>query len=104
MVPHIVYTPSALTRQVSQDECPSCTTMMQEWTKYNRESAILRIRITRGIFYAFVGLLELDQNSRATLRNDAMTVGGTAAATLYFSVVAWFMIGCGTAYTLLELC
>ena len=73
-----------------------------EWTKYVRESAILRIWITRGIFYAFCGLLGLDQNARATLRSD-VTVG-TAAATLYFSVVAWFMIGCGTLYTLLGLC
>ena len=34
--------------------------MAQEWMKYIKESAILRIRITRVIFYAFVGLLGLD--------------------------------------------
>ena len=72
-----------------------------EWTKYARESAILRIWITRGFFYAFVGVLGIDQNFSATVRNNSVA---NAAATLYFTAVAWFMIVCGLVYATLGLC
>lgn len=72
-----------------------------EWTKYTRDSIILRFWVTRGCYYAFVGVLGIDQNFSATIRNNNVA---NAAATLYFTAVAWFMIVCGILYTALGLC
>lgn len=74
-----------------------------EWTRFTRDSTILRFWVTRGILYAFVGVLGLDQNSTASVRNGTTSVS-SAAATAYFSVVAWFIMLCGILYTLMGLC
>jgi cytochrome c biogenesis protein CcdA len=70
-----------------------------EWTKYTTDSTILRLWITRGICYMFVGVLGLAENDKAMARDE--TTVGNAAATVYFATVAWFIIVCGMLYTVL---
>lgn len=64
-----------------------------EWTKLTRDSTILSWWVTRGAFYAFVGVLGLEENDV----NDYDS-HGRAAALGYIKVVAWLMIGCGVLY------
>jgi hypothetical protein len=68
-----------------------------EWTRFTRDSTILRFWITRGFIYAFVGVLGLDQNS-TNAQNGSVP---SAAATVYFGVVAWFILLCGMLYSLM---
>ena len=65
-----------------------------EWTKLTRDSTILRWWVTRGVFYAFVGVLGLVENDV----NGNENVKGRDAAIGYVVVVAWLMIGCGCLY------
>ena len=84
----------------------SCLIVMNEleWSKYTRDSAILRIWITRGIIYSFVGVLGLDENSDAVARDTSKNSVGDAYATIYFAVVAWSLIVCGMLYFFMGLC
>jgi hypothetical protein len=69
--------------------------------KFTRDSKILRFWITRGFIYAFVGLLGLDQNATQPIKTGTVS---SAAATVYFGVVAWFILVCGMLYTAMGLC
>jgi hypothetical protein len=70
------------------------------WT---RDATLLRFWVTRGILYAFVGMLGLMENDISNIRNNGSTVAN-AASTLYLAIVAWALIVCGCFYTLLGLC
>lgn len=69
-----------------------------EWTKSARESVILRLWITRGLFYAFIGILGLEQNDNATARDGVQLSDLTRN---YLRAVAWVMIGCGAIYLIM---
>lgn len=68
-----------------------------QWTKFIRESAILRIWITRGIFYAFVGVLGLEENDTQNA-SEHKSATGRAQALEFIDIVAYLMIGCGISY------
>jgi hypothetical protein len=67
-----------------------------EWTKFARESTILRLWITRGLFYAFIGVLGIDQNENVEAKNS--NDSSIHASLLYLKAVAWLMVGCGCLY------
>ena len=69
-----------------------------EWTKFIRESAILRIWITRGIFYSFVGVLGLEENDTETTDEQHTQVIGHDQALIFIQIVAYIMVGCGILY------
>jgi hypothetical protein len=83
-----------------------CLVVMNEleWTRLTRDSTILRVWITRGFLYAFVGVLGLDQNSTNAAASNAASSVPSAAATVYFGVVAWFILLCGMLYSLMGVC
>lgn len=66
-----------------------------EWTKM-AQSPVLHNWITRGLFYAFLGILGLQENDTASLR-DENRVGDKIALT-YIKVIAQIMIGIGGFY------
>ena len=68
-----------------------------EWTKLTRESTILHWWVTRGMAYAFIGVLGLEENS-VTPADRNENVNGRETALGYIKVVAWLMVGCGTLY------
>ena len=68
-----------------------------EWTKLTRESTILHWWVTRGMVYAFIGVLGLEENS-VTPADKNENVNGRDAALGYIQVVAWLMVGCGILY------
>ena len=70
-----------------------------EWTKYTKESSILRNWVTRGLIYSFVGVLGLEENDTSTNRSDNVT--GQEAADIYTKAVAWLMLGVGMLYFLM---
>jgi hypothetical protein len=67
-----------------------------EWTKFMRESKIMRIWITRGLLYSFIGTLGLEENDTSTSRNSQDR--GFSFSLHYIKVVAWLMVCCGTLY------
>jgi hypothetical protein len=67
-----------------------------EWTKFARESAIFRIWISRGLFYAFVGVLGLEENDTSSARNQE--IAHSSASLKYVKAVAWIMVVCGAVY------
>lgn len=70
-----------------------------EWTKYTKESSILRNWVTRGLIYGFIGVLGLEENDTSTSRSDLVT--GQEASDIYIKAVAWLMLGVGTLYLLM---
>jgi hypothetical protein len=68
-----------------------------EFTKMVRESAMLRIWITRGAIYAFIGILGLEEieASPASSHQDS---GGRDTALIFVKVIAWIMVGLGVLY------
>ncbi|CAB9522370.1 COPI associated protein [Seminavis robusta] len=66
-----------------------------QWFQFIRESAILRIWITRGIFYSFVGVLGLEENDTTKISSEHV---GVASAVKFVEVVAYIMVGCGCLY------
>ena len=66
-----------------------------EWTALGN-STILKIWITRGLFYGFIGVLGLQQNDTASLRDQNRP--GDHVAVVFTKVVAWIMIGVGALY------
>lgn len=68
-----------------------------EWFNFIRESAILRIWITRGIFYSFVGVLGLVEIDTEKASHHT-TMQGQGAALKFIEVVAYMMVACGMLY------
>ena len=69
-----------------------------EFTKMLRESALLRIWITRGAVYAFVGILGLQENEAAGNANQNQGMAFRHQALEFLKVIAWIMIGLGILY------
>jgi hypothetical protein len=77
-----------------------------EWTKLVQDSSILKYWVTRGIFYAFIGVLGLEQNESYALRvihQQHATSGETtprpsAMSLKFIQVVAWLMVSVGILY------
>jgi hypothetical protein len=67
-----------------------------EWTKYTRESKIMRIWITRGLFYSFIGVLGLEENDTSSSRNS--NERGFNFSLQFIKAVAWVMVCCGALY------
>jgi hypothetical protein len=67
-----------------------------QWTQFIRESAILRIWITRGIFYSFVGVLGMEENDTTLVATQHFT--GQEQALKFVEVVAYMMVACGIVY------
>ena len=67
-----------------------------QWTQFIRESAILRIWITRGIFYSFVGVLGMDENDTSAVATQHFR--GQTQALKFVEVVAYIMVACGIVY------
>lgn len=73
-----------------------------EWTKFTRESMLLNLWVSRGILYAFVGVLVLGlEQNNMPLHNQTASLSGRQAALRYIVVVAWMMVGCGICYCLM---
>ena len=75
-----------------------------EWTRTIRNSAVLHIWISRGLFYAFIGVIGLQQNDRIldmtpTSTTKALPNTTTMTPSLRFiRVVAWLMVAVGVLY------
>jgi hypothetical protein len=67
-----------------------------EWTKYTRESKIMRIWITRGMFYSFIGVLGLEENDTSSIKNT--NEQGYNFSLQFVKAVAWVMVSCGALY------
>lgn len=69
-----------------------------EWTKYTKDSTLLNLWITRGLFYAFVGVLGLEENATSPARQNGSDASSNMALS-YLSLVAWLMVAAGCLYT-----
>lgn len=69
-----------------------------EWTAFVLNSSILRIWITRGLFYAFVGVIGIQQNDNVIYRDDDHRVINKSPSLQFIRVVAWLMVACGVLY------
>ena len=67
-----------------------------EWTRYATDSTLLKVWVTRGFFYSFIGVLGLEENSSTPKRLEV-----SAVLLSYVRVVAWLMVACGAIYTIL---
>lgn len=72
--------------------------MMNElqFTKFIRDSAILRMWISRGMFYTFVGVLGMEENDAGVAEHKG--VSGRQAALQFVKVVALLMLVAGLVY------
>jgi hypothetical protein len=68
-----------------------------EWTPVGRESFIFSYWITRGMSYAFIGVLGLEENDSANWANPSDFIEN------FVKIVAWLMIGCGAIYFVMGL-
>jgi hypothetical protein len=69
-----------------------------EWTPIGRQSFVFSFWLTRGLTYAFIGVLGLEENDTADWTNPSDVIEN------FVKIVAWLMIGVGTIYSLLGLC
>jgi hypothetical protein len=67
-----------------------------EWTALVKNSSLLRYWISRGLFYAFLGVIGLQQNDHATERDQ--DANRDSVSLQFIKVVAWLMIGSGILY------
>jgi multisubunit Na+/H+ antiporter MnhC subunit len=68
-----------------------------EFTKMVRESAMLRIWITRGAIYAFIGVLGLEEIEASPASSHQNSAGRDQALT-FVLVIAWIIVGIGVLY------
>ena len=71
-----------------------------QWTILTRDSAILGHWVTRGLFYAFIGVICVEQNDQTfqagqTRHNNEHAYNVSMA---YIKAVAYIIIGCGALY------
>jgi hypothetical protein len=74
-----------------------------EGTKIVQDSSILKYWVTRGIFYAFIGVLGLEQNESYALRAASAAATTTssmpsAMSLKFIQIVAWLMVSVGILY------
>jgi F0F1-type ATP synthase assembly protein I len=67
-----------------------------ECTKFIRQSGILKHWVSRGLLYAFIGLLGLEQMDTASSRNQDQR--GFEISMEFVGGVAWVMVACGVLY------
>lgn len=77
--------------------CLLATLVELECTKFTRDSLIFGIWITRGLFYAFIGVLGLEENDTSSAKNT--DIKGFDISRQYVYIVAWVMIVCGFLYS-----
>lgn len=68
-----------------------------EWTPIGRQSFVFSYWLTRGLSYAFIGVLGLEENDTADWTNPSDLIEN------FVKIVAWFMIGMGATYFILGL-
>lgn len=68
-----------------------------EWTPIGRDSFIFNYWLTRGLSYAFIGVLGLEENDSANWTSPSDLIEN------FVKIVAWFMIGMGVIYFILGL-
>jgi len=66
-------------------------------TQFIRESAILRVWITRGLIYAFIGVLGLEENETEDPEKNSSSLWRDAAFQ-YFEIAAFIMVANGLLY------
>ena len=71
-----------------------------EWTKLTKNSPLLRIWISRGMVYGFIGVLGLEENEVSPARSG-MSETGRQAALNYIKTVAWWMVAIGLLYLIM---
>ena len=69
-----------------------------EWTKFASESKILDYWVTRGLFYAFIGVIGIDQN------DTSGDFEGSSASLKWIKAAAWIMVACGAIYFVMGIC
>jgi hypothetical protein len=67
-----------------------------ECTKFIRESGILNHWMSRGLLYAFVGLLGMEQLNTSSSRNQDRR--GFQVSMRFMEFVSWIMVACGVLY------
>jgi len=78
--------------------CGLVTLIEAEWTAFIINSSILRVWITRGLFYAFIGIIGIQQNDNVIDRDDDRRILNKSPSLQFIRVVAWLMVGCGLLY------
>lgn len=68
-----------------------------EYTQFIQESAILRVWITRGLLYAFIGLIAMEETETEDPGKN-MSVFWRDAAFQFIEVVAFIMVANGLLY------
>jgi hypothetical protein len=71
-----------------------------EWFRLTTESKILHWWIPRGVLYAFIGVLGLEENN-TTVADKNVDATGRDAALSYIKAVAWLMVACGVLYVVM---
>lgn len=69
-----------------------------EWTIFTRDSKILQIWPTRGLFYAFIGVLGLEENDNSKYQYSGSEQRAFNISLNYIKAVAWIMVACGALY------
>jgi len=71
-----------------------------EWTTFTRESKILMNWVTRGLFYAFIGVIGLEEDFVNPAEDPDLTVRKKEIY-IFIQTVAYMMIGCGLLYSVM---
>jgi hypothetical protein len=75
-----------------------------QWTLFTRDSKILKYWVTRGLLYAFVGVIGLEQNDQAFDAQSQNTSQRAFEVSLaYIKAVAYILISCGALYFIMGL-
>mmetsp|Transcript_12559 Transcript_12559/g.24108 ORF Transcript_12559/g.24108 Transcript_12559/m.24108 type:complete len:216 (-) Transcript_12559:89-736(-) len=69
-----------------------------EWTSFIINSSILRVWVTRGLFYAFIGVIGIQQNENVIDRDHNQRILNKSPSLQFIRVMAWIMVGCGILY------
>jgi MFS family permease len=73
-----------------------------EFTAFVRESGVLKHWVSRGLLYAFIGLLGLEQMDTLSSRNQDRQ--GFKASMAFVQGIAWVMACCGILYFAMGAC
>lgn len=72
-----------------------------EWPAFARESAVLHNWVSRGLLYVFIGVIGMQENETAVLKNEEYH--SYEVMTDIIKAVAWNMAGCGLLYFVMGL-
>lgn len=68
-----------------------------EWSTFTTSSKLLNLWVTRGVIYAFIGVLGLEEND-VSPESKNMSYATRTVALNFIKAVAWMMISCGVLY------